>query len=79
MNKDDKSDITYPIKGKLIGCGADGVIKPILEIQDREPDFVKYEGEWYIATKFGLFIPLDMTDEEIEAARERAKKWRSEH
>jgi hypothetical protein len=79
MNKDDKSNITYPIKGKLIGRGADGVIQPILKIQERDPEFVKYEDEWYIATQFGLFFPLDMTDEEIEAARERAKKWRSEH
>lgn len=79
MNKDDKSDITYPIKGKLMGRGDDGVIRPILKIQERDPEFVKYEGEWYIATQFGLFIPLDMTDEEVEAARERAKKWRSEH
>lgn len=79
MNKDDKSDITYPIKGKLIGRGADGIITPILKIQERDPEFVKYEDEWYIATKFGLFIPLDMTDSDIEAARERAKKWRSEH
>ena len=78
MNKDYKSDITYPIKGKLIWRGADGVIQPILKIQERDPEFVKYEDEWYIATKFGLFIPLDMTDEEVEAARERAKKWRSE-
>lgn len=79
MKDENKSDITYPIKGKLIGRGADGVIQPILKIQDSDPEFVKYEGEWYIATKFGLFIPLDMTDEEIEAARERAKKRRSEH
>lgn len=79
MKDENKSDITYPIKGKLIGRGADGVIQPILKIQERDPEFVKYEDEWYIATKFGLFIPLDMTDEEIEAARERAKKRRSEH
>jgi hypothetical protein len=79
MNKDDKSDITYPIKGKLIGRCADGLIQPILKIQEQDPEFVKYEDEWYIATQFELFIPLDMTDEEIEAARERAKKWRSEH
>ena len=79
MNKDDKSDITYPIKCKLIGRGADGIITPILKIQESDPEFIKYEGEWYIATQFGLFIPLDMTDEEVEAARERAKKWRSEH
>lgn len=77
MKEENKNDITYPVKGKLIGRGSDGVIQPILKIQYRDPEFVKYEGEWYIATQFGLFIPVDMTDEDIEKARERAK--RNEH
>lgn len=79
MNKDDKSDITYPVKGKMTGITPDGKIFQFLQVRNHNPDFIKYENDWYIRCDSWILIPLDMTDEEVEAARERAKKWRSEH
>ena len=74
-----EKDFTYPVKGKVIGITPNGKITPILQVKTHNPDFIKYEEDWYIRCDSWLLIPLDMTYEDVYKAKENARKWREEN
>lgn len=83
MNKEDMSDITYPLKGTFLCRDRDKDHKEIIssfkKVRDKDPEFVKHEDQWYIVVDGWMLLPLDMTDEQIQEAKEKAKRWRSEN